>query len=254
MDRRQALRASIVAAAGLVAAGCESPNRTTSAAEPARSGVSATAGNPAQPSPAVALPPEITRGPANRPAVALTFHGQGDPAIVTQLLAELAAGGARVTVLAVGTWLSAQPALAGRILDGGHELGNHTQHHGAIAQMDTRRTFAEIDGCAQVLRRLTGSIGTWFRPSQIQHATALIRAQARRVGYPVCLSYDVDSRDYTDPPATAVVHNTLSAVTSGSIVSMHFGHAVTISAIGPILDGLRARGLHTATMTELVAP
>jgi peptidoglycan/xylan/chitin deacetylase (PgdA/CDA1 family) len=252
MNRRQALRASIAAAAGLAAAGCEGSGPTTSAARPARSGASPTPGTPAQPSP-VALPPEVTRGPVTRPAVALTFHGQGDPPIVRQLLTELGAAGARVTVLAVGTWLSTQPALARRILDGGHELGNHTQHHGAIAQMNAAQTFAEIDDCAQMLRRLTGSIGTWFRPSQIQHATALIQAQARRVGYGTCLSYDVDSRDYTDPPAATVVHNTLSAVTSGSIVSMHFGHAVTIAAIGPILDGLRRRGLHTATMTELVA-
>ena len=67
------------------------------------------------------------------------------------------------------------------------------------------------------------------------------------------MSYDVDSLDYTDPPTTTVVNATLSAVRSGSIVSMHFGHAVTIAALDPILDGLHSRGLHTATMSQLVA-
>ena len=204
-------------------------------------------------SPATPLPPEVTHGPRDRPAVALTFHGQGDSSLVTQLLSKLEAHSVRVTVLAVGSWLAAQPAMARRILDGGHELGNHTQHHLDIVRMNGAQAFAEIDECAQTLRGLTGSIGTWFRPSQTQHATPIIRAQATRAGYRTCLSYDVDSLDYTDPPVATVVDATLSAIRNGSIVSMHCGHAVTIAAIDPILDGLHSRGLHTATVSQLVA-
>jgi hypothetical protein len=33
---------------------------------------------------------------------------------------------------------------------------------------------------------------------------------------------------------------------------MHCGHLATITAIGPILDGLHTRGLRAVTMTELV--
>jgi peptidoglycan/xylan/chitin deacetylase (PgdA/CDA1 family) len=199
-----------------------------------------------------ALPPEVAHGPRVRPAIALTFHGQGEPAVVTELLSKLQANNVRVTVLAVGTWLTAQPSMARRILDNGHELGNHTQHHLNIARMNAGEAFQEIDECAGTLRRLTGSTGIWFRPSQTQHATPLIRAQATRAGYRTCLSYDVDSLDYTDPPVDTVVNATLGGVRNGSIVSMHFGHAVTIAALDPILDGLRDRGLHTATMSQLV--
>jgi peptidoglycan/xylan/chitin deacetylase (PgdA/CDA1 family) len=184
--------------------------------------------------------------------VALTFHGQGEPAIVDRLLNEIATGGARVTVLAVGTWLTASPALARQVLDAGHELGNHTQHHADIKRMTAARAHAEIDDCARTLRTLTGSIGTWFRPSQTRHATATIKAEAARVGYPTCLSYDVDSLDYTDPGAAAVISTTLKAVRPGSIVSLHFGHESTVAAIGPLLRGLRGRGLTPVTMTELM--
>jgi peptidoglycan/xylan/chitin deacetylase (PgdA/CDA1 family) len=199
------------------------------------------------------LPAEVGTGPRDRPNVALTFHGQGDPKLVDQLLAELASGGARVTVLAVGSWLAAQPDMARRILDGGHELGNHTQNHLAIADMAANQAFTEINTCAQTLKRLTGSIGTWFRPSQTQHATPTIEAQATRVGYPTCLSYDVDSLDYTDPGPAKVVQNTLSAVGNGSIVSLHFGHSGTVTAMPELLDGLRRQGLQPVTMTELMS-
>lgn len=103
--------------------------------------------------------------------MALTFHGNGDPGTARAVLAEAEKAGARLTVLAVGSWLDAHPAMARRILDGGHELGNHTQSHLDICAMPEARAYAEITGCAQRLRTLTGSIGTWFRPSRAQYAT-----------------------------------------------------------------------------------
>lgn len=254
MDRRWALRAAAVTAVGM-AAGCTTPSVDTGTA----TGPPTPAGNPAPPSPSGSatpgrpLPPEVVRGPADRPNVALTFHGQGDPGLVRQLLAELDRGGARVTVLAVGSWLDQQPELAKRILDGGHELGNHTQNHGDIAKMSPTNAFAEINFCAMRLTRLTGSVGTWFRPSATQHSTPMIREQAARVGYPTCLSYDVDSLDYQDPGAAAIARTTLGLVRNGSIVSLHFGHSGTVAAMPALLDGLRQRGLHPVTMTELVS-
>lgn len=138
-------------------------------------------------------PVQIDHGPRDRPRVALTFHGQGDPAIARAVLAEAERAHARITVLAVGSWLDEHPDMARRILDGGHDLGNHTQSHVDISAMGEAAAYAEITGCAQRLRRLTGSIGTWFRPSRSRYATPLVQRLARRAGYPHVLSYDVDS-------------------------------------------------------------
>jgi peptidoglycan/xylan/chitin deacetylase (PgdA/CDA1 family) len=243
-------RRTVLGAVPAMLAGCSAPPTG------ARPGASPSSPSPSasRASPAVAdgLPAEIVNGPRDAPRVALTFHGQGEPALVKRLLAELGSGGARVTVLAVGSWLDAQPDLARLVLDGGHELGNHTQNHLAIADLGADRVLAEIQGCADRLARLTGSIGAWFRPSQTQHATPLIEAQAAKVGYRTCLSYDVDSLDFTDPGAAAVVRNTLRSVRNGSVVSLHFGHAGTVEAMPALLDGLRRRGLAAVTMTELM--
>lgn len=116
-------------------------------------------------------PVQIEHGPRGRPRVALTFHGQGDPVLARAVLGEAERAGARLTVLAVGGWLDQNPGMARRILDGGHDLGNHTQSHLDINTMDEERAFEEIAGCARRLRRLTGSIGTWFRPSRARYAT-----------------------------------------------------------------------------------
>ncbi|MFF7730177.1 polysaccharide deacetylase family protein [Streptomyces sp. NPDC008001] len=198
------------------------------------------------------LPAQIEHGPRTAKAVALTFHGQGEPKPVTELLAEAERAGARVTVLAVGTWLDAQPQLARRILDGGHELGNHTMRHLDICTMPAAAASAEITQCAERLRRLTGGIGRWFRPSRARLATEQVARLARQAGYPHVLSYDVDSLDFTDPGPEAVRRTVLGAVRPGSVVSLHFGHAGTVAALPAILDGLHRRGLRAVTTTELL--
>ena len=120
--------------------------------------------------------------------------------------------------------------------------------------MDEAAAYAEIAECAVRLRRLTGGIGTWFRPSQTPHANALVRAQAARVGYRSCLSYDVDSLDSTGPGPDAVVRNVLRGVRGGSIVSMHLGHPGTAEALPAVLEGLRRKGLHAVTVSALLRP
>lgn len=274
LDRRHVLRAATLGAAASVLSACGSSAGPTNAGGdrtgPATAGGDRTgggSGTEALPShtatpvshpsasvpPAAGLPFEIRSGPTTTERVALTFHGQGDPAIARSLLAEAERAGARVTVMAVGSWLDSYPDLAKRVLDGGHELGNHTQNHVAISSLSADAAYAEIERCAQRLKQLTGSIGAWFRPSQAQDCTAVVAAQARRAGYPHCLSYDVDSLDYTDPGASAVTHNVLSQARAGSVVSMHFGHSGTVAALPPILDGLRQRGLRAVTTSELLS-
>jgi peptidoglycan/xylan/chitin deacetylase (PgdA/CDA1 family) len=167
------------------------------------------------------------------------------------VLGELRRAAVRATVLAVGTWLDAEPAMARRVLDGGHDLGNHTQHHLPMRELAAATAFREVHECAQQLRRLTGSPGELFRPSGTQHTTAVIRAAAGRAGYASCLSYDVDSLDWTDPGPDAIVRAVLRGASGGSIVSLHLGHPGTVHALPAVIDGLRHRGLRPGSASEL---
>jgi peptidoglycan/xylan/chitin deacetylase (PgdA/CDA1 family) len=200
------------------------------------------------------LGPQVVHGSRHRSQVALTFHGQGPESMADALLGEAERAGARVTVLAVGTWLGQYPRVAERILRGGHDLGNHTMHHLDITAMDGSGASAEIAGCAQQLHALTGSAGRWFRPSQTRYSTPLIEREARRAGYQTCVSYDVDSLDYTDPGPDAIVSTVLGSARPGSIVSLHLGHAGTVTALPAIVRGLAGRGLRAVTLTDLLSP
>jgi peptidoglycan/xylan/chitin deacetylase (PgdA/CDA1 family) len=234
------------------AAGLASPTATgatTAAPSSARPPVATASPSRSSAGPAT----EIVHGPASAAGVALTFHGAGDPVLAKELLSRAEADGAKLTVLAVGTWLEQYPDMAKRILDGGHELGNHTYRHLTMPRLDATTDLSEIVKCALVLRSLTGSPGRWFRPSGTTRATPAILAAAGRAGYAECLSYDIDPQDYTDPGTTQVVTRVLDAVRAGSIVSLHLGHRGTVEAIPAILLGLRSRGLPAVSMSSLMA-
>jgi peptidoglycan/xylan/chitin deacetylase (PgdA/CDA1 family) len=195
---------------------------------------------------------DILHGPRTRKAVALTFHGAGDVTILRRMLAEFKDAGAAVTVLAIGQWLSTDPEVATLVLDGGHDLGNHTWSHRTMPRLSAADTRTEIARASAQLRKLTGTPGSWFRPSGTPRSTATIRAAAVKAGYGACLGYDVDPLDYTDPGANAVVRNFTAGVKAGSIVSLHLGHPGTLAAMPRLLTLLHDRGLVAVTASDLL--
>lgn len=255
-DRRAALRAGAgLVAGGVFVAACSrrgDPSRAEPRATPSQA--------PARPLTAVPTPrafpnqpAQIAGGPRDRPQVALTFHGAGDPGIAKAVLGEVERAGGKATVLAVGSWLDEQPGMARRILDGGHDLGNHTLRHLGINDMTEAEARAEIAGCAERLKRLTGGVGNWFRPSRAARASPLVVRLAREAGYPHVLSYDVDSLDFTSPGPDQVARTVLDDVRPGSVVSLHFGYRDTVAALPVVLEELGRRGLRAVTTTELLS-
>ncbi len=195
----------------------------------------------------------VAAGPPDSQAVALTFHASGDLALASRLLDLLRDHGVHTTVFVVGKWLEANPAIAARLTSDGHQLGNHTYSHQAMGRLNPTQTAGEIRRAADVLRRETGTISRWFRPSGIAVPTPVILAEAGRAGYPTSVGYSVDSLDFQDPGAAAVRRNVARGAASGAIVSLHFGHQGTIEALPGILDDLARGALRPVTVAELLS-
>ena len=195
---------------------------------------------------------DIQHGSRSVKKVALTFHGAGAPDYADPLLKLFKSTGTRISVFAVGTWLVNEPSIASRIIDEGHDLGNHTMTHTQMKTISAKKVETEISGCANELTKLIGNHGAWFRPSGTQFSTPLIRKAAIKYGYGQCISYEVDSEDFKDVSKSKMVSNVMNNVKNGSIISMHFGHKVTLDAMPTILDKLHAAGLTPVTLTELL--
>lgn len=259
ISRRALLAAGAAAAAGACAG--SGPGSDAGAASHGSSSAAPTTGHPTTESSAPVradstrvsgLPPFVQSGPSTGDGVSLTFHGSGDVGLAAQLLGAASRLDVPITVFAVGRWLDDNPTIARRILDGGHELANHTYTHPVLTRLDAAAALDEIARCRDALDRHSGTPGRWFRPSGTPTPTTTITDAARRAGYTTIVGYDVDPHDYQDPGAALVTSRVESALHAGAIVSLHTGHVGTVDAFTPIVGAIRQRGLRPVTVSELL--
>ena len=264
------IAAAAAAGAGVVAA-CSSTKKRARAtgatpssvpsAGPVPTAPSAAGATSVAPSPTAPATTVVHQGPAiyvasgrsSSTGVALTFHTAGDATVVESILDQAGRLGAKATFFVVGTWATANPAVVTRILAEGHELGNHTWSHIDLPALPPDQMFEEIQKCAAVLQRETGSISRWFRPSQTDVPDAAILEQAGRAGYATSVGYDIDPLDYTDPGAALVESRVRAQLHGGAIVSLHTLYAGTATAFTPIVAAIRAQGLEPVTTSAVLA-
>ncbi|HLM18662.1 MAG TPA: polysaccharide deacetylase family protein, partial [Acidimicrobiia bacterium] len=230
---RRAFLAGAVAAVGALAAACggdggsNEGGSSEGAASTTVGGASASSTATVPTTPASTAPARfVVAGPTTKPRVALTFHTNGDLGLANQLLDVFDTRHVKMTSFIVGDWLEANPDMAKRIADGGHEFANHTSTHPSFLQLSRDAQLGEVLRCRDVLVRLTGGPGVAFRPSGTDDGTLSpgdqVLSVAAEAGYGTVLGFDVDPFDYDDPGAAAVTERTLAAVHPGAIVSLHF--------------------------------
>ncbi|HUP72257.1 MAG TPA: polysaccharide deacetylase family protein [Acidimicrobiales bacterium] len=262
IDRRTFLAAAAAAFASACSGGGEGERTSASSDSATPQSPTATGASTAP----VIAPPTTIRAPGGpslfvarattaRNEVALTFHTDGDVRIAQRLLDGLA-GRAQITCFIVGSWLDANPTWARKLLDAGHELANHTYTHPTFATLSRPAMAAEITRCRDLLVKLTGNGGRFFRPSGtddgLARPAAPILEEAGAAGYDYVLGWDVEPFDYKDPGGVAVRTRVLEAAKPGSIVSLHFGHSGTADAIGAMLDGFDRQGIEAVTVSALM--
>jgi len=211
--------------------------------------------SPEMPSPsttALASNSDISNSLTKTKNVALTFHGAGDAKLAQAILDEVKSAGIGITVMAVGTWVVEQPQWAKRIIAEGHDLGNHTMTHKAMMHLNSTQANSEISLCTKAIRAAVGQDPKWFRPSGTPISNSIIRTAANANGFNQCITYNVDSLDYTDPTTSVVVNSVLDVIKGGDIISLHLGHAVTTKALPAIIEGIAAKNLSMTTISGLL--
>ncbi|MGC9670210.1 polysaccharide deacetylase family protein [Planosporangium sp. 12N6] len=221
-------------------------------------------------------PPVVTNGARTGNKVALTF----DADMTDTMLANLASGRVRsyanikiidmlqarqvpATFFLTGEWAERYPDVTRRLAaDPRFELGNHSYRHQGftpncyqLGQVPPAQMTEDVARTFRVIEPFGGRQTRYFRfPGGCYNGAAL---QALAPLGVTVIQWDVVSGDPFATAAAPIVHAVLSQVKPGSIVVLHVTEAnaeYTDEALGPILDGLHARGLQPVTLSELLAP
>lgn len=206
----------------------------------------------------------------DRSWIALTFDdGPEDTGTTLEVLDILRSEGVRATFFintsdSIDVLSSSSGRLAvQRMVEEGHQVGNHTVHHYNLGESSTD-VKSEVFGVADVLREVAPSAlevrlfrapfgDPYFGPQDPLDEVAPIVAR-----YGVHVGWNIDSKDWgcssASYPAACVKKNVLDRVDAGrsGIVLLHSTKRATVSALPDLIAALRARGKTFVGVEELV--
>ena len=199
----------------------------------------------------------IRHGPNTGRRVALTFDDGPDPLHTPKLLDLLQAFGVRGTFFLIGQRASWAPELVRRIVEEGHELGNHTWSHRNLWACGPRQTAGEIMRGHRILEEIVDHAPRWFRPPWGMVNLAVFAA-TRRLRTP-CVLWSVQPEGLRPVPPDRMADAVLASARPGAIVDLHDAEGVRgaperlLAALPSMISGRRARGYELVSLGTLLS-
>jgi peptidoglycan/xylan/chitin deacetylase (PgdA/CDA1 family) len=197
----------------------------------------------------------VPRVETNEKVVALTFD-DGPTPLAQEVLQTLAAKNVHATFFLIGAQIGEDPADARAIAASGNQIGNHSWSHDRMVFKTPSFIAREIENTDREIREAGYQGEIQFRPPYGKKLFGLPRYLAQHHRKTIMWDVDPLTDRNVDQSTDRIVPFVLSRVRPGSIVLLHpmyKGREATRAAIGPIIDGLHARGFRFVTVNELLA-
>jgi peptidoglycan/xylan/chitin deacetylase (PgdA/CDA1 family) len=199
---------------------------------------------------------------SDRPRVALTFDAEhpdrpgATPGTAERILDGLERTQVRSTFFIQSRWAKANPALARRIADDGHLVGNHSTYHARMSLLSDDGIRADVGDAAEALAEIAGvQTRPWFRcPFGDGHDDPRVAGVLRELGYRN-VHWDVETEDWE--PETTPEDITRTAVElcaergDGAVLLLHTWPEHTADALPGLLEAFGRAGTSFVTVDEL---
>jgi peptidoglycan-N-acetylglucosamine deacetylase len=200
------------------------------------------------------------QGAGGEHQVAITFDDGPDPRWTPKILDILKAANVKAAFFLVGVNAERYPSLVRRIVNEGHEIGNHTYYHPNLALCWPEHIRLELNATQLLLETITGRATTLFRPpyasdtgpTQLSELAPLKIAED--LNYLIVLE-NIDPQDWAKPGADIILQRVKQQRHDGSVILLHDAggdRSQTVEALPRILDWLRTRGDTVVPLSTLL--
>ncbi len=200
------------------------------------------------------------QGAGGEHQVAITFDDGPDPRWTPKVLDILKAANVKAAFFLVGVNAERYPGLVRRIVNEGHEIGNHTYYHPNLALCWPEHIRLELNATQLLLETITGRATTLFRPpyaadtgpTQLSELAPLKIAED--LNYLVVLE-NIDPQDWAKPGADIILRRIKQQRHDGSVILLHDAggdRSQTVEALPQILDWLHTRGDTVVPLSTLL--
>ncbi|MCB1331964.1 MAG: polysaccharide deacetylase family protein, partial [Maritimibacter sp.] len=157
----------------------------------------------------------------------------------------------RATFYVIGRNAARYPDIVKRMVDEGHEIGNHSWSHPFLSKLGSNGMFRELDRTSDAVYKAVQRIPTTLRPpyGALTDRQAHLIAKDREM--PTIL-WSVDPEDWRRPGESVVASRIVTKSRAGAIILTHDIHAPTVRAMPSALDGLKDRGFEFATVSMIL--
>ena len=205
--------------------------------------------------------PTLFRQGAGEPEnVCLTFDDGPDPEWTPKILDILKSEGVKAAFFVVGEEAERYPEIVKRIVDEGHEIGNHSFTHPNLAEESVTVIRLELNATQRLIESLTGRSTVLFRPpynadsrpSALEELVPINVAQS--LGYTTVLE-TIDPRDWDNPGAEHLLELVKSGRGDGNVILLHDGggdREATVAALPALIAYLKERGDRIVRIGDLL--
>lgn len=181
------------------------------------------------------------------PKICLTFDDGPSPTITPKLLDLLKQYNVHATFFVVGKNAERYPDLLKRMIDEGHEIGNHSYDHPQLTKLSVDGFMSQINGTNDIVDNATGVKPRYLRPPY----GSKNQAMKDTVPMPFIL-WNVDPEDWHKTATKeSISQNVLNNVSDGGIVLSHDLYDRTYEAYEIIIPKLIEQGYQFLTVSEM---
>lgn len=188
----------------------------------------------------------------DKKVVSLTFDINSTSEDLDSILNILEKHNVKASFFVTGKWLDENYQDITNIIDGGHDIGNHSDNHRHMDLLSKKECEEEIMNLHNKVKDITGIEMTLYRPPYGDFNNTLIHT-AEEQGYSV-IKWDIDSLDWKDYSVNNIIKQTSQNINlrNGSIILFHSDTKYTAKALEEVVFNLLEKGYQIAPVSELI--